>query len=343
MASSAFRRVGLAVTAALTVVLVSGCSQPTIPAVPLGGGPSVTPTDAESGAGSADSAPSAEPTGSLGDDCEADPWSDATPPPTAPLPSDAVLVSATRCLYDFRLVPGDGEWLFKTEQKAATGLGALADALRLPSEQQPSGLACAAVAYPPVILTVTNTAGRTSHPDVPQAACGGPLPAATAAITALPWTTIATTKVRQTRSQAEVVSNCPDAYKPMIALTADDPTVQPITVDVVPQSLVVCRYALDPDPADVISDVGGPPHRGGKFASASSLDTAAGGSLLAAVAAAPPAKPCDKPDAPFAVVQPVDGPGPGLTVELGGCHRVLVDGENYLRQLNSTVVDRLLR
>ena len=38
------------------------------------------------------------------------------------LPADAVLVRATRCLYEERDVPGDGSWAFLIEERADSGL-----------------------------------------------------------------------------------------------------------------------------------------------------------------------------------------------------------------------------
>ena len=65
--------------------------------------------------------------------------------------------------------------------------------------------------------------------------------------------------------------------------------------------------------------------------------------LLRAVEDAPTASGTDAPlEAPFAVIVPVDGTGPFLTVELEGCHRVNVDMDNQLRTLHPTVVARLL-
>jgi len=42
------------------------------------------------------------------------------------------------------------------------------------------------------------------------------------------------------------------------------------------------------------------------------------------------------------VVHPVDGSPLWVTVERGGCSRALIDGENYLRQLDAALVSRLI-
>jgi hypothetical protein len=42
------------------------------------------------------------------------------------------------------------------------------------------------------------------------------------------------------------------------------------------------------------------------------------------------------------VAHPVDGSAPLITVERGGCSRALIDGENYLGQLNAALVSRVI-
>jgi hypothetical protein len=44
--------------------------------------------------------------------------------------------------------------------------------------------------------------------------------------------------------------------------------------------------------------------------------------------------------APFAVVKPTSG-GQTVDVELGGCNRVYVEGENFLRRLDAATIARL--
>ena len=173
----------VAAVAAL-IVGVAGCGSPN---TGLGSGGELT----EPGAGA---------TGPFGEPCEGEGYANESAPPTTPLPADSVLVSATRCIYSTQLMPGDGEWLMRVEQKATSGLEGLATALRLPSQEASPGQACPAIGYLPIIITVTDTTGRSMHPDVPHAACGAPLDAATNAIAALPWEDVSTTKVQQTQS-----------------------------------------------------------------------------------------------------------------------------------------------
>jgi len=119
-----------------------------------------------------------------------------TLPATTVLPKNAILVSVTRCVYENQTV-SDVEWQVRLEQEATSGLDALADALRLPSERKPLNGACPAILYAPIILHVTDSAGTSLYPRIPLDACDGPLSQVTDAITALIWTTTGTTMVRQ--------------------------------------------------------------------------------------------------------------------------------------------------
>src|SRR5262249_52241042 len=150
-------------------------------------------------------------------DCTWDPASGMTAPALTPLPADAVLVSATRCLLELRTVPGDGEWQYRIEQQADSGLDALAAAIRLPSVQAGPGTACPAIRYAPTVITVTDTKGRQIQPELPHAACGQPLGDTVRAIDALPWHKTGEKKLRQTQTELQTSSGCNGGYKPVVA------------------------------------------------------------------------------------------------------------------------------
>jgi len=281
----------------------------------------------------------------LGSDCD-----DTGGPPTSTveltrLPADAVLVAATRCVFEIQVVPGDGEWEMKLEQRADGALDALAAALRRPDEPTGRNQACTAIGYVPIIITVTDQQGRQIKPRLPMTACGGPLPAATSAIAALHWSTVKTSKARQTRTELEVSSGCPGQYKPMIAIVASDAGARPGPLAASPNlpasALQVCRYALDP--TSTLTMAGSPPVAMGRLSSASTLDTAAAGAFLAAIAAAPAAAACDQPQAPFALVFGHGAVSPNVAVELGGCYRALVESDSSgLRQLDAAGVSAIV-
>jgi hypothetical protein len=110
-------------------------------------------------------------------------------------------------------------------------------------------------------------------------------------------------------------------------------TVTAPVFPVAPSALRVCRYALD---SRETVQAGTVSLRIGTLAGAATMQGAALAEALAVMNAAPPLTDptCTLPQAPYAVLYPVDGTGPFITVELGGCHRLLDDDGN-LRQLDA--------
>ena len=289
-------------------------------------------------------APYAPPTdwdGPFGDACDAN-WLDQPQdaPPMEPLSADAVLVHASRCVYTMERVPDEGEWMVRTDQEATTGLESLAEALRVPSEPRDENQMCLAIAYATIVLTVTDATGRQFHPTVPTTSCGAPLPVATDAIAALPWTTVGTARVHQLRSELEITSGCPGEYKAMIALTAAETHIDTRVsiVDPTPRPLDVCRFEVSAEEV-ALADRG--EYDVGDLVAASTLDPAAAHELLAAVATAPPAQPCIEPSS-FVVINEAGGGALELMVEVDGCYRATVGAENYVRQLDPDLVARVL-
>jgi hypothetical protein len=215
---------------------------------------------------------------------------------------------------------------------------ALAEALRLPSEQAGPNLMCPAIAYAPIIISVTDDRGRPFQPAIPTMACGAPRREVTDAITAMPWITVETTRTHQVRSELELTSGCSGTWKPVIAIAAIEHGAGNSTVDTTAREMRVCRYDVGTQPS--LDMGGGITLHDGVLASASTLDADRAGELLAAIAAAPPAADCLLAESPFAVLYSDNGPW--LTIELGGCYRALTDNGSDLRQLDAEVVAGLL-
>ncbi|MER7003820.1 hypothetical protein ABT297_12355 [Dactylosporangium sp. NPDC000555] len=257
----------------------------------------------------------------------------AAPPAPEPLAAGFVPVSASRCLATIKIVAGEGEWQMREEQQATGPFDALVRALRAPSERRGKG-PCLAIGILPVIITLTDAQGRTTVPALPQDACGLPAQAALQAIATLPWTTVAETKDRQTRGQLELESNCPGRYKPVIALAAADSHhgtsgTGPVFPGTAPDTLRVCRYT--PDPAEIIELTGSGALAVGKLTTTTTLTGPAVATLVAALNAAPPVTvPCDRPQAPFALLG-----DSGVAVETGGCYRA-IGADGTLRQLDAS-------
>jgi hypothetical protein len=283
----------------------------------------------------------AEPAG-LGMSCDAE-WGvpeRAGEPSRRPLPAGFVPVSAGRCVFTVETVPGDGEWQVRLEQRATGSLDALTRALRQPSREQAGGVACPAIGYLPIVITLADAAGRTVTPEVPHEVCGAPSAAVVSAITALSWQTVTRTKVHRVRSQMEIDTGCSGAYKPMIAIEGAEAARRSPATGLVfqgtrPPALQVCRFRLDP--TEKMDVNGGPPLAMGRLRTAGRLTGAALTRFLDALDAAPGAGPCGEPQAPFAVLFPVDGKGTSVSVELGGCYR-FDDGNANLRQLDPATV-----
>lgn len=261
------------------------------------------------------------------------------PPVGTPLPTDFVPVAASRCTMGIVSVPGDGEWQVRDEQRADGGLDELTRALRQPSESAGPHTVCTAMAVPPIVITLTDSHGTAITPAVPQTACRSPLPTVVKAIEALPWKTATQTRLRRIRSQLEIDSGCPGAYKPVIDMVAAEAGRRsPSTgtaFPTAPASLRICRYTLDP--TSTVTAARRTFH-GGSLATAATIEGSALRDLLAALTAAPPVTgTCDKPQSPFAVVFPADRSGPWVTIELDGCGRML-DAQDNLRQLDSTAL-----
>lgn len=265
----------------------------------------------------------------------------ASEPTPQPLPADFVPVRAERCEFSSVTVPGDGEWQVRDQQRADSGLDALAAALRQPSQNNATG-SCTLEGMVPVVITLTDAHGRELVPVLPHQACGRPLQAVAEAIQGLPWRSVNRKKVQRTRTQLEIDSGCPGMYKPMIAIKAEEDPI-PSSEQAssgpgqAPTALEVCRYRLDP--AETIS--GTDPSvrfKAGVLSSAATLSGAAVTRFLGAVGAAGPVTArCEQPQAPFATVSGKGGTGPYLVVELGGCYRV-DDGNGALRQVDRGTV-----
>jgi hypothetical protein len=262
------------------------------------------------------------------------------PDGATPLPADAVLVSVERCRSEIRPVPSDGQWEFRIDERATANLAPLAAALRRPSEPIGAHTICDLMLHAQPVITVTDQLGHQITPVVPQTACGAPMPAVIQALNDLTWVTVATTKLGQVQTELEITSGCPGGYKQMVALEASmdrGEVARPQPVPTTAAQLRVCRYDLDPSSL-VVTNI-----HGGDLVAASTLNGSAAHALLTAVADAPPVTgTCAHPESAFVVVSPPGGGAPNITIELSGCYRAWIDGENYLRQLDAATVRSLL-
>jgi hypothetical protein len=103
------------------------------------------------------------------------------------LPASFTPVSVIRCVADEETIPGKGEWLVATLQRADTGLTPLIDALRQPTAHTTSDTICPEyVILPPQIVLVSSD-GQMLRPRLPADDCGHTDGQVLTALAALPW------------------------------------------------------------------------------------------------------------------------------------------------------------
>lgn len=269
--------------------------------------------------------------GPYGDMCDSVKESYGPQPAMTQISANTVLVLATRCIYDWDVVPGDGIWVDQTAQQATSGLDALAAALRLPSEP-PNDWPCPSPVVP--VITVTDSTGRVFHPAIPTNGCDQVLDAVAQAIMDLPWVDVSTSRAWQQDTESDTLAMCTNTWESSPAQAGGNTGAEAIAPDLTPPGLLVCQYDLD---ASSLTNS----YQNGKLTGAYTLDTSASRPFMAAVANAPLAAQCDAPQVGFDVVWPLYGQGSFIIVEQGGCYRALVDGDTVLRQLDATTVTGL--
>jgi hypothetical protein len=258
-----------------------------------------------------------------------------------PLPAEVVLASATRCLI---ARPSGDDRTQRTKQVADTGLDALAAALRLPTLPPPPGCV-----YPhggtisgEGVIEVTDVQGRHYLPKLPSQGCGDLRPEVVSAIDGLPWRVVATDAPNPTPIPSAAGSGCFSVYDTELdngffdlVQAARWPTIRPL--DPTQQPLQVCRYDLDTDPMNAIQLRGSTVIRFGRLTVVSTLDGQLARDFWLSLMAAGKVTTACTVQAPFAVVLG----GPIVFVELGGCYRAYVEGDNFLLRLDAATVAHL--
>jgi hypothetical protein len=263
-----------------------------------------------------------------------------------PLPAGVVLASASRCLLQPIETSASYRKFSRVRQRADAGLDALAKAMRLPPLPRPDICSGIGVAAGSNVLTVTDTQGRYYRPALPSEGCFDVRSEVVAAVNAMPWQVVSTDTLDLTPTKLQMESRCAGFYDAVIAggfATEEGPSASPrvVPVDSTQQPLQVCRYDLDKDPLNAIQLRGSTVIRFGRLTAVSILEEQAAVDFWSTVTAAQPVtKPCTI-QAPFAVITPTAGGG-GVDIELGGCFREYIEGENFLRQLDAATVGTLL-
>lgn len=303
-----------AVPLVAAVTLAAGCATATTPS--SGGGTAASSAPAASGAPAPPSrpshAPSPVPTTTGGPVVPGQPACAGWPQKVArgPLPASFVPVAAIRCVTGYQTIPGKGEWLTATLERADKNLGPLATALRRPSGRATPTMICPNIAMVPPQLVLINGAGKMIMPRLPLNGCGLVQQQVLAAISALRWRAVSVRLVSQVRTQPQVASGCAPEYRdPFLVYGSLRPSPGGTVFGTPPATLRICVYGS--------AGAASAP----RFLRATTVTGAVESHLIKGLSGAGRAAACSLTSAEFAVVS---GPGiPAVDVELGGCLRVL--------------------
>jgi hypothetical protein len=227
-----------------------------------------------------------------------------------PLPASFVPVAVIRCVTGYQTIPGKGQWLTATLERADKNLAPLAAALRRPPGRTTPGTICPDIAMLPPQFVLISGDGKMIMPRLPLSGCGLVQAQVLAALAALPWQRISVRLVSQVQAQQQVASGCAPQHRDPFAMYGSlRPSSGGSVFGAAPASLRICVY-----------NSGGTASTP-QFARAATVTGATETSLLAGLSGARRTTVCTLPRPMFAVVE---GPGsPVVYVELGGCNRVL--------------------
>jgi hypothetical protein len=121
-----------------------------------------------------------------------------------PLPASFVPVAAIRCVTGYQTIPGKGQWLTATLERADKNLAPLAAALQWPPKNAMSDMICPDFAIlPPPPFVLVNGDGKAIMPRLPLDGCGQVRLQVLAALAALTWQKVSVRLVPQVQTQQE--------------------------------------------------------------------------------------------------------------------------------------------
>jgi hypothetical protein len=109
---------------------------------------------------------------------------------SGPLPASFRPVAVIRCVTGYQTIPGKGEWLVATLQRADKNLAALISALHRPPGRMRPGTICPALAMIPPRIVLISGNGSMISPKIPLNGCDMVQRQVIAALAALPWETV---------------------------------------------------------------------------------------------------------------------------------------------------------
>jgi hypothetical protein len=103
------------------------------------------------------------------------------------LPASFVPVAVIRCVTDFQMIPGKGQWETATLERADQGLAPLLTALQRPNQTRPPGTFCSDLVELPPQVVLVGKDGQAIWPALPVTGCGLVQREVIGALAALPW------------------------------------------------------------------------------------------------------------------------------------------------------------
>ncbi|MGI5485621.1 hypothetical protein [Microtetraspora malaysiensis] len=236
--------------------------------------------------------------------------------PRQPLPDGFVPVQVIRCRWEFRYLPGKGDWEVVIQEHVDGPATELMTELRRPSERSLFDQACTLEGFLVDYFVVVDSSGSAVLPDVPTSACGEPFPSALAAIRSLPYHVDNQIPIRRVESEKAFRAGCSDKYPDILRRWGRPGAARQIW-NPPPQGLRVCVYRITkktPDTAQTWNMVEG------RLESSRILQGSRLRTLFNGLDAAP-ASDCTSDHTQFAVLNP--GQYSQAYVALDGCHNLL--------------------
>lgn len=103
------------------------------------------------------------------------------------LPASFVPVAVIRCVTNFQMIPGKGQWETATLERADQNLATLVTALKRPNQTRPPGTVCSDLVMLPPQFVLVGRDGQAIWPALPVTGCGLVQGEVLGALAALPW------------------------------------------------------------------------------------------------------------------------------------------------------------
>lgn len=225
--------------------------------------------------------------------------------PHETMPPTFVPVAVLRCVSAEQTIPGKGQWLTETLERADSGLGQLIAALRMPSAGRAPGTMCPDIAMLPPQIVLVASDGTKIIPRLPLGGCGLVRTQVLGALAVLSWKPVSVRLISQVQTPGQAASGCTANFKDPFVLNSLRPSAGGQVYPTRPASLRICVYSAN---------------GGNGFLRGTTVTGNTENVLLSGLSGARNSGACTSTHSTFATVQ--GGGAPMVYVELGGCDRV---------------------